>query len=113
MKFKTTRKAIVDGTPANKLFSAGYCDLQHLLRNHDPIAYTHGVYGWNFDVYQVYGITICTGYRGMPGKTVVHSRDYEKQAEELLGNWNMPYEEKTEKLENLLKMFCKEQELNA
>ena len=66
MKYKTTRKAIVEGTPANSLVSVGYCDLAELLCYHSPTAYTCGVYGWNFDVYEVYGLTICTGYRGCP-----------------------------------------------
>ena len=56
MKYKTTVKALRDG--ACNLRSAGYCDLQYLLTNHSPIAYTSGVYGWNFDVYAVYGLTI-------------------------------------------------------
>ena len=66
MKYKTTRKAVVNGSV--NVRSAGYCDLSYLLRNHSPIAYTCGVYGWNFDVFEVYGVTICTGYRNMPGK---------------------------------------------
>ena len=48
MKIKTTRKAIVNSSTNVKC--AGYCDLQALLRNHRPIAYTAGIYGWNFDV---------------------------------------------------------------
>ena len=56
MKYKTTAKALRDG--ACNLRSAGYCDLQYLLTNHSPVAYTCGVYGWNFDVYEVYGLTI-------------------------------------------------------
>lgn len=67
-KLKTTRKAVVEAISPAMLKSCGYCELQNLLHNHSPIAYTIGVYGWNFDVYDVYGLTICTGYRGMPGK---------------------------------------------
>ena len=52
MKVKTTRKAIVNGSCNVKC--AGYCDLSYLLNNHSPIAYTCGVYGWNFDVYEAY-----------------------------------------------------------
>jgi hypothetical protein len=33
-----------------------------------PVAYSAGTYGWNFDVYEVGGVAICTGYRGMPSK---------------------------------------------
>jgi len=47
-----------------------------------PIAYTSGVYGWNFDCYDVSDIwpstCICTGYRGMPAGLKV---DYTKMTE--------------------------------
>ena len=108
MKFKTTAKAIRNGSL--KVVSAGYCDLQNLLRHHNPIAYTCGVYGWNFDVYEVYGVTICTGYRGMVGRRANNISEYEKKAEKIL-DWNnkgMTYEEKEEAVEELLKEFCKQ-----
>ena len=50
MSFKTTRKSIVNSTASKDLLSVGYCGLATLLKNHSPIAYTCGVYGWNFDV---------------------------------------------------------------
>lgn len=106
MKIKTTRKAIVS-TSAN-VKCAGYCDLHNLLRNHSPIAYTAGVYGWNFDVYEVYGVTICTGYRNMPGARLKGIADYEKKAADIWSWENkMPFEEKREAVENLLHEFCK------
>ena len=41
-----------------------YCDVQHLLRGRDRVAYTAGMYGWNADVYDVgNGVAIVTGYR--------------------------------------------------
>lgn len=73
MKYRTTRKAVVAGSP--RLVSVGYAELHTLLRGHSPIAYTCGKYGWNFDVYEVNGLTICTGYRGMPGRRE-YLRDY-------------------------------------
>lgn len=79
MKVKTTRKGIVNSTPAKALKCAGYCELQALLRNHEPVAYTSGIYGWNFDVYEVYGLTICTGYRNMPGSQLESCGEYEKK----------------------------------
>ena len=107
MKYKTTAKALRGG--ACNLRSAGYCDLQHLLTNHSPVAYTCGVYGWNFDVYDVYGLTICTGYRGMPGKRLEGIAEAERKANEILSweNKDMTYDEKREAVENLLHEFCK------
>lgn len=96
MKYKTTRKEITNGY-AN-IGRAGFCDLQHLLQNHYPVAYTCGVYGWNFDVYDVYGVAICTGYRGMPGKRLQGVEEYEQKARAA---------ETTKQVERLLKEFCK------
>ena len=107
MKYKTTAKALRKG--ACNLRSAGYCDLQYLLTNHNPVAYTCGVYGWNFDVYEVYGLTICTGYRGMPGERLEGIAEAEGKAMDLLAweNKTMTYDEKREAVENLLHEFCK------
>ena len=107
MKYKTTAKSIREGACNPR--SVGYCDLQNLLNNHSPIAYTCGVYGWNFDVYEVYGVTICTGYRGMIGPRCEGIREYEEKAEKILSweNKEMTYDEKREAVENLLHEFCK------
>lgn len=74
MKFETTRKAILNSYSYNKIFSAGYCELQALLAYESPIAYTTGIYGWNFDLYLIKSVAICTGYRGMPGKRIPYGR---------------------------------------
>lgn len=102
MKFKTTRKAIVEGSA--KIVSVGYCDLSSLLVTHSPIAYTCGVYGWNFDVYEIDGLTICTGYRGMPGKPAKRCREFDEKARKILSweNTEMTYDEKRENVEKLL-----------
>lgn len=85
-KYRTTAKAIRDamraGTPTVAL---GYCELQSLLSCADPEAYTAGVYGWNFDVYRLGGLTICTGYRGMVGEPAVLTADYERRARAAAG----------------------------
>ena len=39
-----------------------YCELQHLLKYSDPIAYTCGQNGWNADVYEIDNVAIVTGY---------------------------------------------------
>lgn len=105
MKYRTTSKAIRNGTPADKLVSVGYCDLQHLLRGHEPIAYTCGVYGWSFDVYTVDGLTICTGYRGMPGRTANNYREYETRARRIWEDYKRPYEDRRAEADALLAEF--------
>lgn len=104
MKYKTTRKAIVNG--GGNIRYCGYCDLQHLLRNHDPVAYTAGVYGWNFDIFEIYGLIICTGYRGMPGKRLEGVVEYEARAKEIFYDYNLKHDEMQAALEALLKEFC-------
>lgn len=108
MKFKTTRKAIVSGTPASRLLCAGYCDLQNLLRGHEPIAYTAGVYGWNFEVYEVYGLTICTGYGNMPGRRAKNIAEYEAKARAIWEEYSESWESRSERVESLLKEFCEQ-----
>lgn len=104
MKYKTTRKAVVAGS--YNLVCAGYCSLQNLLRCHDAIAYTSGVYGWNFDVYEVHGLTICTGYRGMPGRRANNIREYEGKARAIWDDYSRPYDERSADVEALLAEFC-------
>lgn len=86
MKYKTTTKAIKNNYSKNEIISIGYCAAYHLLKNHSPIAYTSGVYGWNYDVYNINGVCICTGYRGMPSGLNVNYKsleELEKRAEKL------------------------------
>ena len=104
MKFKTTTKALKNGY--SNIKCAGYCDLQSLLYFHDPVAYTCGIYGWNYDAYYVNGVMICTGYRGMPGERAESISHYERHAREILNNWNIPYDRKREMVEELLREFC-------
>ncbi len=83
MKYKTTAKAVKEGYYT--IISAGYCELQGLLSYESPVAYSSGSYGWNFDVYDIDGIAIVTGYRGMPEKNSKASydliREYEAKAQ--------------------------------
>jgi hypothetical protein len=86
MKYKTTAREVKEGY--YYVIEAGYCDLQTLLYFESPIAYAKGVYGWNFDVYQINGSTcICTGYRGMPSKNTKKDysliREYEEKARKI------------------------------
>jgi hypothetical protein len=103
MKTKTTIKAIRNNS--GKILSIGYCGAQFLLRGHEPVAYTSGIYGWNFDVYRVDGVTICTGYRGMPGRRANNVDEYESKARAIAEDYKLTYEQRTEALESLLHEF--------
>jgi len=107
MKFKTTAKAIRNN--GGKIIAIGYCGAQYLLRYEREIAYTAGTYGWNFDVYDIDGITVCTGYRGMPGKHIDYEtlREYETKAEKIVCNYKMPYEEQKAAVQSLLREMLK------
>ena len=107
MKFKTTAKAIRNN--GGRILSIGYCDMQHLLHYESPVAYTSGVYGWNFDVYYIGSYTICTGYRNMPGKSVSYEliKYFEEKAEKIVYNWKYPggYDAQKAEVEKLLAAF--------
>lgn len=62
------------------VFRCGAEEMHNLLRYHERIGYTSGIYGWNADIYSVYSekygrVAIVTGYRcfGMDSdkKTIV------------------------------------------
>ena len=111
MKFKITKKEIKENYRA---VSVPYCELQHLLRYRNPIAYNSGIYGWNYDMYDFSrdfstNICICTGYRRYPGISV--ERDlyvkYEEAAKEIIYG-DTPYREVKEKLDDLIREFLDE-----
>mgnify|MGYP006928560022 CR=1 FL=1 len=105
MKIKTTRKHILE--TCDHIRSAGYCTLQNLLREKEPVYYTSGQCGWNFDVYQVNGLTICTGYRSMPGKRLTNTKEYDDKALEIWSNYDLAYSEQRKMVDDLLYEFCK------
>lgn len=118
MKFKTTVKAIRKNYHKNNILEIGYCDLQNLLRYETAHAYCSGVYGWNFDLYQVEGVAICTGYRGMPkGKTFNYElvRKYDNKARAIIQEtkkdnetWEHHLKNKENKVTKLLHKFISE-----
>lgn len=103
MKYQTTRKAIVYGS--SKIRFAYYCEIQTLLQAHSPVAYTAGIYGWNFDVYEIDGVTICTGYRNMPGTHANNAREYEQRANAIMNEHDRKYESRRDDVEKLLHEF--------
>lgn len=57
--------------------------------------------------FEVYGVTICTGYRNMPGARLEGIREYEEKAA-AIWSWEnkTPFEEKQRQVEKLLQEFC-------
>ena len=118
MKFKTTSKTIKQNYAQNYILSIGYCDLQFLLKYESPCAYTSGIYGWNYDLYEIDGIAICTGYRGQPkGKNFDYSlvRKYDDKARKILDTrkkdnetWAQFDNKKRKAMKKLLNSFLKE-----
>ena len=111
MKSKTTRKEIKNKIPSDYIWQTSYGAMQHLLYYQNPIAYTSGVYGWNFDLYDIDRVYFTTGYRNMVGKQIDYNllNKYENQAEEIINSWDKyKYEEKKDLVNNLLKEFIKE-----
>lgn len=105
MKNRLTRNDI---KTFNTRLSIPYATLQSLLSYIEPIGYNSGVYGWNFDCYDIQGVLLMTGYRTI-GKTVDRSiiTKYEKQAD-LLDSQNIPYEDRKKEALKLLAQFIDE-----
>ena len=54
------------------LIGIPYCGIQHLLQFESPIYYYYNNDGWRFDIYNVDGRYICTGYM-VVGVTIPHA----------------------------------------
>ena len=101
-KFRVTKKQFAYDT----VYKVGYCQLQNLLNDLDPIAYSAGVYGWSCDYYQIENVYICTGY-GPIGKEIDYNliKKYEKAA---INSYDLPYDQAKAKRAKLLAKFIEE-----
>lgn len=114
MKVKTTRKQLAETFDC---IAVGYSEIPNLLQWEHANFYTCGVYGWNFDAYLFQlksGREVCvtTGYRGMIDNCKNNysfelSREYDEQAEAIINDHdnNLSFEQKKEKVKNLLNDF--------
>ena len=105
MKLRATKKEFKD----SNVIKVGYCGLQTLLRNENPIAYSAGVHGWACDYYKVgYNTFISTGYAPI-GKSVDYDivEKYEFKAQEIVYSLRLDYEKEREALAALLEEFIK------
>ena len=60
MKLKATKREIKNNN--NKILKFGYCEIQYLLNNENPFAYSCGRDGWCCDYYNIDGVILSTGY---------------------------------------------------
>lgn len=109
MKFKTTKKAIMNNY--NNVICVSYCGLQSLLSRKSEIAYTSRREGWAADIYEIAGNTaIVTGYAPFgnirPDYETV--KRYETAAEKIKYNYSLDWDEQTKQLDELLTAFIKE-----
>lgn len=89
----------------NYIVRVGYCRLQNLLVGLDAYAYNTGVYGWNWDAYDLGGgVSVCTGYGNLTG-AIIEYKDLEEKAEAIRANYNMPYGEKEKRISALRAEF--------
>ena len=99
MKIKMTNKQL---QAINKrVIAVGYCGAYYLMRGVDEYAYNRGVYGWNWDAYDIGGgVTVCTGYRNLTGARVAVA-DLEEQARKICENYALKWDEQQEQLKAL------------
>ena len=100
----------------NKIIKVGYCQAWHLLKGVEPIGYNSGVYGWNWDLYEIThtktgeGLTICTGYRSTIGEFIDYKtiNKYEAQARKIYKNYELGYKQQLKRIEKLRDKFINE-----
>lgn len=115
MKTKTTSKAIKQYYRPDQILNIGYCGASYLLKYEEATGYNAGVYGWNYDLYEMDGVAIITGYRGI-GERVDHKllERYELKAREIAKNWALGYETIRKQINKLLREWItKEKEARA
>ena len=108
MKFKTTRKEITQNY--KYVICVGYCKMDYLLTNQQPIAYNAGVNGWNYDLYDINGVAIVTGYRpwGNIRPDYETIKKYEDKACEIACNSWGSYQNMIDQIDQLLNQFITE-----
>jgi len=105
-KIKITSKELKSRYP--KILTVAYCTMQNLLRYQQELYYNSGAYGWNYDGYNINGVLIVTGYRTFKGTLKTNYdliNEYEEKARILNNDYNLDYDIKVEKVNNLLNEF--------
>ena len=90
-----------------------YGDLQQVLRSSDKVGSNSGVYGWNWDCYELHGrkgsIYILQGYRNFCGKCLPYemTKKWNNKAREISDSWNNWKEKKGNTMEENFRAWLK------
>lgn len=107
MLLHVTKKSIRESS--EKVLKVGYCQLQHLLNYKNRFAYSSGVYGWACDYYLIDGVIISTGYNPIGGSINYDIiKEYNSKAEKIIYDYSMTYEQRLEKVDQLISEFIQE-----
>ena len=108
MKIRVTDKQIKEGF--KNIICVGYCELQYLLYYKIADFNTCGIYGWKADFYKINNNTIIsTGYAPIGNiRNYNLNKKYENKARKIVLDYDLQYEQKTKKLDNLLKKYIDE-----
>jgi len=111
-KIKATKREMRDN---HYVISASYCEMQSLLNNESPVAYSAGIYGWSCDYYLIDDVIICTGYSTIKSKnTYVSYKDIQKveaKARKVLDTRDIDYKNEKKKIQRLLHNFIKKSKI--
>lgn len=110
MKLKISNKEIKQRF--KNIIVIGYCNAQYLLKGIEPTFYNCGVYGWNYDLYEIdYNTCIITGYRNFPKPTLEYKyidlERYEEQAKKCYSNSFISYNDILKSIEVKRNNFIK------
>ena len=104
MKLKATKKEMREHYWY--ILSVGYCEMQSLLNEQRPFAYSSRAEGWACDYYEVDDVLLSEGYAPLSNKNMTEDystiKEYENKALKI-DELCLPYNEKKEKKETLLK----------
>ena len=57
----------------DKIYRIGYCELQKILKSLSAVGYNAGVYGWNYDIYDLgENVILIMGYHTDCGIKISH-----------------------------------------
>ena len=109
MKYKTTKKAVNAGYAIR--LSVGYCNLQFLLSQESPVAYTARREGWAADIYNMGGgVAIVTGYDPFGNVKPDYNtcRKYDQAAQKIRYDYSLTIDQQREALRELIDQFLQE-----